>query len=453
MRLQCKLYGKVFTFKSIKEVLAKANEPKSGDMLAGLAAENMSERIAAKLVLSELTVKDLYENPAIPYELDAVTQIILDDIDDKIYKQFSNYSIGELREWVLDNRTTSEMILEASKGLSSEVIAGICKIMGNLDLIYAANKITVTSHCNTTLGKRGVFASRLQPNHPTDNIKGVTASLLEGLSYGIGDAVLGLNPAIDNIESTTAVLQLLNEVKIKYGIPTQTCVLSHISTQMKAINAGAPSDLCFQSIAGSQKALESFGTSTEMLAEANALMAEKSTGKGPNYMYFETGQASELSSSTHYDTDQQTMESRCYGLARHYKPFIVNTVVGFMGPEYLYDGKQVTRAALEDNFCGHMHGIPMGCDCCYTNHMKADQNDMDNLIVLMASAGCSYVMGLPQGDDVMLMYQSTSFHDIAAVREMLRLQPIEEFRLWLSKMGIWDNGKLTSKAGDPTLFK
>ncbi len=453
MKLSCKLYGKTYEFKTVKEVLAKANEQKSGDELALLAAENPRERIAAKLVLSELTVSDLRENPAVPYEEDEVTRIIQDDIDEEVYRKFSGMSIGELREWVLSDDTSGEMILEASKGLTSEVIAGVAKIMDNLDLVYGAKKIEVTSHCNTTLGKRGTFSSRLQPNHPTDNVKGVTASLLEGLSFGIGDAVLGLNPAIDTVESTTAILELLNDVKNRYKIPTQTCVLSHVSTQMKAVDKGVPADLCFQSIAGSQKALESFGTNVQMLIDANKLMAEKSTASGPNYMYFETGQASELSSDAHFGTDQQTMECRCYGLARHFKPFIVNTVVGFMGPEYLYDGRQVTRAALEDNFCGHMHGIPMGCDCCYTNHMKADQNDMQNLIILMASAGCAYVMGLPQGDDIMLMYQSTGYHDIAAVREILGLSPIEEFKQWCENMGIMKKGRLTSISGDPSIFR
>lgn len=453
MKLHCKLYGKHYSFKSVKEVLGKANELKSGDALAGLAAADAEERIAAKLVLSGLTVKDFYENPSVPYEDDAVTRIIQDDIDINEYKKMSSMTAADLREWILDSNTTGKMILKASKGLNSEAIAAVAKLMGNLDLMYAANKIEVTAHCNTTIGKRGIYASRLQPNHPTDHIKGISASLLEGLSYGCGDAVLGLNPAIDTVESTSAVLKLLDDIKRKYAVPTQICVLSHVSTQMKAIEAGVPCDLCFQSIAGSEKALASFGTSVGMLQDANTLMKEKATSQGPNYMYFETGQASELSSDSHFATDQQTMESRCYGLARHYKPFIVNTVVGFMGPEYLYDGKQIMRAGLEDNFCGHMHGLPMGCDCCYTNHAKADQNDMDNLIVLMAAAGCAYVMGLPQGDDVMLMYQSTSFHDIAATRELLKKRPIKEFEDWLIARGIWNNGRLTEKAGDPTLFR
>jgi ethanolamine ammonia-lyase large subunit len=451
MQLKCTLYGKTFQFRSVKEVLGKANGPKSGDQLAGVAAETPQERMAAKLVLSELSVRDLREHPAADYESDAVTRIIQDDLDEEAYRRYQGMTIGELREWILV--ASREQLREASRGLTSEVIAGVAKLMGNLDLMYVAKKIPVSAHCNTTIGGSGVFASRLQPNHPTDDPKGVTASLLEGLSYACGDAVLGLNPAIDTVESTTAILQLLSEVREKFHIPTQTCVLSHISTQMKAIRAGAPADLCFQSIAGSQKALESFGTSVEMLEEAGRMMQELSTAQGPNYLYFETGQGSELSSSGHWGTDQQTMESRCYGLARHFNPFLVNTVVGFIGPEYLYDGRQVTRAALEDVFCGKMHGLPMGCDCCYTNHTMADQNDMDNLIVLMAAAGCCYVMGLPQGDDVMLMYQSTGFHDIAAARELMGLHPIREFEQWAEKRGILRGGRLTDRAGDPTLFR
>ncbi|MDD6263392.1 MAG: ethanolamine ammonia-lyase subunit EutB [Clostridiales bacterium] len=340
-----------------------------------------------------------------------------------------------------------------SRGLSSETIAAAAKLMGNLDLIYAANKIHPTAHCCTTIGRKGIFSSRVQPNHPTDSVKGVTASLLEGLSYASGDAVLGLNPAIDTVESTTAILRLLNDVKERYGIPTQICVLSHISTQIKAARSGAPMNLCFQSIAGSEKALNSFGTSAEMLAEGLAVMEEYSLAQGPDYMYFETGQASELSSDANFGTDQQTMESRCYGLARHYHPFLVNTVVGFMGPEYLYDGKQIMRAALEDVFCGKMHGLPMGCDCCYTNHAQADQNDIDSLITVIGAAGCCYVMGVPSADDVMLMYQSTGFHDIQAVREILGLRPIPEFEAWAEKLGILENGKLGRNAGDLTIFE
>lgn len=452
MILKTMLYSKMYSFSSVKEVLAKANERKSGDTLAGLGADSDLERVAAKVVLADMTVGEITENPVVPYDEDSVTRIILDDLDRDIYEKVKGVAIGDLREWILDNCRTSEELLTLSKGLSSEVIAAVCKLMSNLDLMYASSKFEITAHCNTTIGRRGTFSSRLQPNHPTDSVKGVTSSLLEGLSYGIGDALFGLNPAVDTEESTVDILNLFNDVKTRLEIPTQICVLSHITTQMKALGHGAPMDLCFQSIAGSEKSLASFGVDTGLLAEANDMMKELSTAQGPNYMYFETGQGSELSSSGHNGADQQTMECRCYGLARHYNPFLVNTVVGFIGPEYIYDTKELIRAALEDVFCGHMHGLPMGCDICYTNHMKADQNDVDSLLVMLASSGCHYVMGVPEGDDIMLMYQSTGYHDIATVREMLNKRPIAEFDSWLEKHGITENGKLTSLAGDPTLF-
>lgn len=452
MILKTMLYSKMYSFSSVKEVLAKANERKSGDTLAGLGADSDLERVAAKVVLADMTVGEITENPVVPYDEDSVTRIILDDLDRDIYEKVKGVAIGDLREWILDNCRTSEELLTLSKGLSSEVIAAVCKLMSNLDLMYASSKFEITAHCNTTIGRRGTFSSRLQPNHPTDSVKGVTSSLLEGLSYGIGDALFGLNPAVDTEESTVDILNLFNDVKTRLEIPTQICVLSHITTQMKALGHGAPMDLCFQSIAGSEKSLASFGVDTGLLAEANDMMKELSTAQGPNYMYFETGQGSELSSSGHNGADQQTMECRCYGLARHYNPFLVNTVVGFIGPEYIYDTKELIRAALEDVFCGHMHGLPMGCDICYTNHMKADQNDVDSLLVMLALSGCHYVMGVPEGDDIMLMYQSTGYHDIATVREMLNKRPIAEFDSWLEKHGITENGKLTSLAGDPTLF-
>ena len=452
MELKTSLYNNIYSFSSIKEVLAKANEKKSGDTLAGVGAKSDLERVAAKVVLADLTVKDITENPAIDYDRDSVTRIILDDLDKEIYEQVKGITIGDLREYILDSKRTYDELSTLSKGLSSEVIASVCKLMSNLDLMYVSSKLEVTAHCNTTIGKSGTFSSRLQPNHPTDSVKGVTSSLLEGLSYGVGDAVLGLNPAVDTLESTSDILNLFNDVKTWLEIPTQICVLSHITTQMKALEKGVPMDLCFQSIAGSEVSLASFGVTVNMLKEANDMMKEKSTAQGPNYMYFETGQGSELSSNGHGGADQQTMEARCYGLARHYKPFLVNTVVGFIGPEYIYDTKELIRASLEDIFCGLFHGLPMGCDICYTNHMKADQNDVDSLLVMLASSGCRYVMGVPEGDDIMLMYQSTGFHDIATVREMLNKRPIREFENWLEKFGIMENGKLTELAGDPTIF-
>ena len=452
MNLSVKIFSKQYDFKSVKEVMAKANEQKSGDALAGIGAADAKERVAAKCVLSDLTVEDITNSPAVAYNDDSVTRIILDDLDKEQYEKIKRLKIGELLEVILDNQITGDEILTLAQGMTSEVIACLAKLMGNLDLMYVSRKLHITAHCNTTIGEAGTFAARLQPNHPTDDVKGVTASLLEGLSYGAGDAVLGLNPAIDTVKSTTDILNLFNDVKTRLQIPTQTCVLSHITTQIEALKQGAPMDLCFQSIAGSEKALSSFGTDVDMLESANELMKKYASSQGPNYMYFETGQGSELSSSSHNGSDQLTMEARCYGLARHYKPFLVNTVVGFIGPEYIYDTKELIRAALEDNFCGHMHSLPMGCDICYTNHMKADQNDCDSLLVMLANAGCHYVMGIPQSDDVMLMYQSTSYHDIAAVREMLGLSPIKEFRQWLEGYGIWENGRLGKNAGNPRIF-
>ena len=452
MILKAKFGGKVYQFKSVKEVLAKANEEKSGDILAGVAAESAEERVAAKYVLSNLTVADVRNNPVVPYEIDEVTRIIQDDVNEKIYSEIKNWTIAELREWLVDGNTTGSQIARIRRGLTSEVIAAVTKLMSNMDLVVAARKIIVTAHCNTTIGGRGILASRLQPNHPTDDVDGIVASLFEGLSYGAGDALLGLNPVDDSVASTTRVLNKFEEIKHKFEIPTQICVLSHITTQMEAVRKGAPSDLIFQSIAGSQKGNEAFGLSAAMVAEARDLMLKEGTGAGPNVMYFETGQGAELSSDAHYDADQLTMEARCYGFAKRYNPFMVNTVVGFIGPEYLYDARQVIRAGLEDHFMGKLTGISMGVDVCYTNHMKADQNDLENLAMLLTNAGCNFFIGVPHGDDIMLNYQSSGYHEMAALRESLDVRPIREYEMWLEKMGIYENGKLTAKAGDASIF-
>lgn len=452
MILKTKLFGKTYQFKSVKDVMAKANEEKSGDKLAGLAAESAEERVAAKVVLSNLTLSDLRNNPAVPYEQDEVTRIIQDGINEKIYDNIKNWTVSELREWILDDNTTSNDIRRISRGLTSEMIAAVAKLMSNMDLIYGAKKIRVTAHCNTTIGEIGTLSARLQPNHPTDDPDGIMASLMEGLTFGIGDAVLGLNPVDDSVESVTKVLKRFEEFKCKWKIPTQNCVLAHVTTQMEAIRKGAPADLIFQSIAGSQKGNEAFGFSGATIEEARQLALSEGTATGPNVMYFETGQGSELSSEAHFDTDQVTMEARCYGFARKYEPFLVNTVVGFIGPEYLYNSKQVIRAGLEDHFMGKLTGIPMGCDACYTNHMKADQNDIENLAVLLTTAGCTYFMGIPHGDDVMLNYQTTGYHETATLREMFGLTPIKEFEKWMEKMGFIENGKLTKLAGDASIF-
>ncbi|MDK0861262.1 ethanolamine ammonia-lyase subunit EutB [Clostridium perfringens] len=453
MILKTKLFGKVYAFKSLNEVMAKANEEKSGDRLAGLAAESSEERVAAKVVLSNITLEDLRNNPAVPYEIDEVTRIIQDDVNEKIYSEIKHWTVSEFREWILDENTTGTDIRRISRGLTSEMVAAVAKLMSNMDLIYGARKIKVTAHCNTTIGEKGTLSARLQPNHPTDDPDGIMASLLEGLTFGVGDAVLGLNPVDDSVESVTKVLKRFDEIKRKFKIPTQTCVLAHVTTQMEAIRQGAPTDLIFQSIAGSEKGNEAFGFNAATIEEARQLALKQGTATGPNVMYFETGQGSELSSDAHHGVDQVTMEARCYGFAKRFQPFLVNTVVGFIGPEYLYDSKQVIRAGLEDHFMGKLTGIPMGCDACYTNHMKADQNDIENLAVLLTTAGCTYFMGIPHGDDVMLNYQTTGYHETAALREMFGLTAIKEFQDWLVEMGFVDeNGKLTKKAGDASVL-
>lgn len=446
------LCGKNFTFKNEKDVLAKANEVKSGDTLAGIAAESDLERIAAKEVLANLTVKALRENPVVPYEEDEVTRINQDSIDPVVYDEIKNLTMAELREKILSYRSDEEDLKRLSRGLTSEVVAGVCKLMSNMDLVYASSKIRVTATCNTTIGKRGCLSTRLQPNHTSDNPEGMTASLFEGLSYGCGDALLGINPVNDTVSSLSELLKRLDEVKNKFEIPTQICVLGHITTQIEAVKKGAPADMIFQSIAGSQKGNTAFGFGADTVREAQALLRDKGTAKGPNVMYFETGQGSELSSDSHYGADQVTMEARCYGFAREFQPFMVNTVVGFIGPEYLYDSRQVIRAGLEDHFMGKLSGLPMGCDCCYTNHMMADQNDIDNLSLLLGSCGVNYILGVPTSDDIMLNYQTNAYHDVNTIREVLGLRPIAEFERWLEKMGILENGKFTKRAGDPTIF-
>lgn len=453
MILRTKLFGHNYEFDSVREVMAKANEEKSGDKLAGIAAESAEERVAAKYVLSNLTLNDLRNNPAVSYEEDEVTRIIQDDVNESIFNEHKNKTVAEFREWLLDTETTGDMIKRASRGITSEIVAGVAKLMSNLDLIYAAKKIEITAHCNTTIGRRGTFSARLQPNNTTDNPKGILASTMEGFSLGCGDAVLGLNPVDDSVESVARLLKQFDEFRNKWEIPTQICVLAHVTTQIEAAKKlNAPIDLVFQSIAGSQKGNEAFGLTPQMLEEAREYALREGRATGPNVMYFETGQGSELSSEAHNGWDQVTMEARCYGFAKRYKPFLVNTVVGFIGPEYLYDSKQVTRAGLEDHFMGKLTGISMGCDACYTNHMKADQNDIENLATLLVAAGCNYIMGVPEGDDCMLMYQCTGYHEAASLREIFGLRPIAEFDKWLEKMGFSKDGKLTPLAGDASVF-
>ncbi len=452
MILKTRLFGRTYEFKSVKEVLAKANEYRSGDELAGVSALTAEERVAAKAVLAELKLSDLRNNPVVPYEEDEVTRIIQDDVNEKIYDEIKNWTVSELREWILDLKTSGVHIHRISKGLTSEMVAAVAKLMGNMDLVYAASKIKIKKFCNTEIGGEGILATRLQPNHTTDDPDGIMLSTYEGLSFGMGDALIGLNPVDDSVDSVMRVLERFNEIKTKWEIPTQICVLAHVTTQMEAVKRGAPTDLIFQSIAGSQKGNEAFGIDGKMIEEARQLALKYGTATGPNVMYFETGQGSELSSDAHHGADQVTMEARCYGFAKRFDPFVVNTVVGFIGPEYLYNSKQVIRAGLEDHFMGKLTGISMGVDACYTNHMKADQNDIENLKILLTVAGCNYFMAIPAGDDIMLNYQTSSYHDNATLRAMCNVKPIRPFEKWLEKMGIIKNGKLTDRAGDASIF-
>ncbi len=452
MILKTKLFGKTYQFSSVMEVMGKANEEKSGDKLAGVAAGSAEERVAAKVVLSHLTLSDIFNNPAVPYEKDEVTRIIIDHVNLRTYETIKNWTVAELREWILDCNTTNYDIHRISNGLTSEMVAAVAKIMSNLDLIVGAQKIIVTKTANTTIGIPGTFSTRLQPNHTTDNVDGIMASVMEGLSMGSGDAVIGLNPVDDTTESVKRILHKFNDFINEWEIPTQHVVLAHVATQMEAMEQGAPTGLVFQSIAGSEKGNTAFGITAKMLSEAKDMALKLGTAVGPNVMYFETGQGSELSSDAHNGVDQLTMEARCYGFAKYFDPFLVNTVVGFIGPEYLYDSKQVIRAGLEDHFMGKLTGISMGCDVCYTNHMKADQNDAENLTVLLATAGVNFIMSIPAGDDIMLNYQTTGYQEGASIRELLNKRTIKEFDQWLEKMGFSENGHLTSKAGDASVF-
>jgi ethanolamine ammonia-lyase large subunit len=452
MIMKTRLLGQVYHFSNLAEILAKANEEKSGDRLAGIAAESVQERIAAKQVLANITVSDIRNNPLIPAEEDEVSRIIEEQVNEPAYRRIQNWTIAELREYILADTTTGEDLIRLSRGLTSEMIAAVAKLMSNLDLIHAANKLEIITKCNIAIGHKGTLASRLQPNHPTDSVEGMLASLKEGLSYGIGDAVIGINPVDDSVESVKRLLQATHDFIEDWNIPTQNCVLAHVTTQMKAIEQGAPADMIFQSIAGTESANKSFGITASLLDEANQMIRELGTSAGPQRLYFETGQGSELSAEAHFGIDQMTLESRNYGFAKRYDPYILNTVVGFIGPEYLYDSKQVVRAGLEDHFMAKMHGIPMGVDICYTNHIRADQNDIEDLGVLLTAAGVNFIIAAPMGDDCMLNYQSLSYHDVATLRQTLNRRPAPLFEAWLENVGIMKDGKLTSRAGDLTLF-
>lgn len=429
--------SKTYLFRDLKELMAKASPARSGDYLAGLAAANAEERVAAQMALAALPLSHLLQETVVPYESDEVTRLVIDEHDAAAFTPIRHLTVGDFRNWLLSDDVDSAVLAAVSPGITPEMAAAVSKIMRVQDLILVAKKCSVVTCFRNTIGLPGRFSTRLQPNHPTDDPLGIAASLLDGLLYGSGDAVIGINPATDNVPQVIKIVSMLDEIISRYAIPTQSCVLTHVTNTLSAIERGAPVDLVFQSIAGTEAANASFGISLMLLAEAYDAALSLGRGTvGSNVMYFETGQGSALSANAHHGVDQQTCEARAYAVARKFKPLLVNTVVGFIGPEYLYDGRQIIRAGLEDHFCGKLLGLPMGCDVCYTNHAEADQNDMDVLLTLLAAAGCNFVMGIPGSDDIMLNYQTTSFHDALYARRLFGLAPAPEFETWLKEMQI-----------------
>jgi len=428
-----------YRFPDLKTLMAKASPPKSGDQMAGIAAESAQERVAARWALADLPLRVFLNEAVVPYEQDEVTRLIQDEHDAEAFEPISHLTVGDFRNWLLAYETGTGALASVAPGLIPEMAAAVSKIMRIQDLALVSAKCEVVSRFNNTLGLKGCFSTRLQPNHPADDLKGIAASILDGLFYGSGDAVIGINPATDNVPTVIRLHEMLEAVVQKFSIPTQHCVLAHVSTTLEAMNRRAPVDLVFQSIGGTELTNRSFGISLSLLNEAHEAAKSLARGSmGQQVMYFESGQGSALSANGHHQADQQTLEARTYAVARKFDPLLINTVVGFIGPEYLYDGKQIIRAGMEDHFCGKLMGLPMGCDVCYTNHAEADQDDMDTLLTLLASAGCNYIMGVPGTDDVMLHYQSTSFHDAHYVRQLLGLRPAPEFEDWLQEWGILD---------------
>ncbi|WP_026440735.1 ethanolamine ammonia-lyase subunit EutB [Acidocella facilis] len=431
--------GESFRFPDLKTVLAKASAKRSGDELAGLAAASDAERVAARAVLADLPLKMFLEEPLIPYETDEVTRLIFDKHDAVAFKPVAHMTVGQFRDWLLSYEADAAALAALAPGLMPEMAAAASKLMRNQDLIAVARKCRVVKAFRNTIGLEGRLSSRLQPNHPTDDLKGIAASTLDGLLYGTGDAVIGINPATDSVQNCISLLSMLDELRARYEIPTQTCVLTHVTNSIEVMNAGGAVDLVFQSIAGSEAANAGFGINLGILREAyEASQSLKRGTIGQDTMYFETGQGAALSAGAHFGLDQQTIEARAYAVAREFSPLLVNTVVGFIGPEYLYDGKQIIRAGLEDHFCGKLLGISMGCDVCYTNHAEADQDDMDTLMTLLTVAGVSFVIAVPGADDVMLNYQSLSYHDILYLRSSFGARPAPEFEDWLEKMEMLD---------------
>ncbi|MBN3759914.1 ethanolamine ammonia-lyase subunit EutB [Burkholderia sp. Ac-20365] len=431
--------SRTYRFADLKTLMAKASPLRSGDQLAGIAAASEEERVAAKMALADVPLRTFLNEALIPYESDEVTRLVIDTHSAEAFAEIAHLTVGEFRNWLLSSSTDTAALTRVTKGLTPEMVAAVSKLMRNQDLILAARKRPVVTRFRNTVGLPGHMSVRLQPNHPTDDVKGIAASMIDGLMYGCGDAMIGINPASDSLAAITKLLLMIDDFRTRYQVPTQSCVLTHVTSTIKAIEKGAPVDLVFQSVAGTEQANAGFGISLALLQEAyEAGLSLKRGTVGDNLMYFETGQGSALSANAHHGVDQQTCEVRAYAVARQFNPFLVNTVVGFIGPEYLYDGKQITRAGLEDHFCGKLLGVPMGCDICYTNHAEADQDDMDNLLTLLGAAGINFIMGIPGADDVMLNYQSTSFHDALYVREVLGLRRAPEFEEWLESMQITD---------------
>ena len=438
MGYRCSIHSRNYVFADLKMLLAKATPFRSGDALAGVAAENNEERVAAQMTLSDVPLKNFLNEVLIPYENDEITRLIIDSHDSEAFKFVSHFTVGELRDWLLTEAASSETLRKLAPGLTPEMVAATSKLMRNQDLIKVAQKCEVVSKFRGTIGLPGRLSVRLQPNSPVDDSRAIAASLIDGLMYGCGDAVLGINPATDSPEIVAELLKMLDHVRLKFDIPTQSCVLCHVTTALKIIHK-APVDLVFQSIGGTEKTNASFGVNLSVLQEAWEAASSLNRGTvGNQVMYFETGQGSALSANANFGVDQQTCEVRAYAVARKFNPFLVNTVVGFIGPEYLYDGKQIIRAALEDHFCAKLLGLPMGTDICYTNHAEADQDDMDNLLTLLGVAGVNFIMGVPGADDIMLNYQSTSFHDAMYIRKVLNKKPAPEFEQWLLSSGIVD---------------
>ena len=453
------LANRGYTFADLRDLMAKATPPRSGDELAGVAAGSAAERVAAQTVLADLPLTTFLETPLVPYESDEVTRLILDTHDATAFAPVKDLTVGQFREWLLAYETTADVLARLAPGLTPEMVAAVSKICRNQDLILIANRCEVVTRFRCTIGLAGRLSTRLQPNHPTDDPKAIAAGVLDGLLYGAGDACIGINPATDSVANTVTLLNILRELIEEYAIPTQSCVLSHVTTTLRAIEQGAPVDLVFQSIAGTEVANRSFGIDLKLLGEGHAAAREGSgvrvqgSGNSSNVMYFETGQGSALSANAHHGVDQQTLEARAYAVARAFSPLLVNTVVGFIGPEYLYDGKQILRAGLEDHFCGKLLGLPMGCDVCYTNHAEADQDDMDTLLTCLGAAGVNYIMGVPGADDVMLNYQSTSHHDAHYLRQVLGKRAAPEFEGWLERMNVARGTRLLAVDGGHRLLR